>query len=69
MRSICIQSFTEPKTDFSFGTLDRIGTVADISADIDSEVAANSAGSRISCVLGEKVESKMCHEYWLFYMD
>ena len=69
MRSICIKTFTEPKPDFSFSTLDRIGSVADISAYIDCEVAANSAGSRISCVLGEKVESKMRHEYWLFYMD
>lgn len=34
----------KPESDFLFSVLDRVGAVADITTDIDGEVAANGSG-------------------------
>ena len=42
----------EPQSDFVFGALDRVGTVADVAADLDAEVTTDGAGGGVSGVGG-----------------
>lgn len=37
----------EPQRDLFLGRLDRVGSVADVAADLDAEIATNGAGQRI----------------------
>ena len=54
----------EPESDFLLGVLDTVGTVADVTSDIDGEVAADGTWGRCKGVGGTEESWKGSVWFW-----